>query len=159
MNILKNLRKPYLSVFLAFLILHVSCEKYDMNSKLEKTKFDYSLFNTYQGKLLSINLKNTLKKQAELSRLEVNDAILEEINLQLGTYLDYSTDFKSLEINTPKDITNWGLNNDILDSQDVTILNDFIDTTLSNGVEIALTDLEENVLQNELWFIFRQFTG
>ena len=29
-------------------------------------------------------------------------------------------------------------------------MNDFIDTTLSNGVEIALTNLEKNVLQNEI---------
>ena len=150
MNILKNLRKPNLSIFLAFLVFYVSCEKYDINSKISKTKFDYSLFTTYQGKMLDIDLKITKKNQAKLTRLEINDAILEEINLQLGTNLDFDNDFKSLEITTGNEITDWGLNNSILDSNDIIILNDFVDTILANGVEVALVELENNVLQNNM---------
>jgi len=126
------------------------CEKYDINSKISKTKFDYSLFTSYQGKMLDIDLKITKKNQAKLTRLEINDAILEEINLQLGTNLDFDNDFKSLEITTGNEITDWGLNNSILDSNDIIILNDFVDTILANGVEVALVELENNVLQNNM---------
>lgn len=151
MNILNILRKPYFAIFLASLVLFVSCEQYDTNLDINSSKFDYSLFNTYKGSMLNINLNNVTNRQnsnSEITRLELNEALLNEINLQLGTNLDYSLDFKSIEIISVESIVNWSLQNNILDNKDVEILNDFSESLLSNDVENALSDLESKVFQS-----------
>lgn len=148
MKLFKLLRKPYLAMLLAGLVLFVSCEQYQLKSDTDEAKFDYSLYYTYQGKMLSVNLKKALKVQNNISRLELNEAILDEINLQLGTDLDYSVDFKSMEIKSSTEVMDWGLQNNLLDDKDVTILNDFISSTVSNGIENALSGLEADVFKN-----------
>jgi len=128
MYILKSLRKPYFAIFLASLVLFVSCEQYD-DLNADDAKFDYSLFNTYKGNLLDINLLNFLRTE-DLSRLELNQAILNEVNLQLDTELDYNTNFKSLEITSAQEVMDWGVQHNLLDSKDAEILNNFMDNTL-----------------------------
>lgn len=155
MNVLKSLRKSYVAISLASLILFVSCEQYESSQDSVDAKFDYSLFNTYKGNMLDINVLNTSRGQQELSRLELNEAILNDINLQLGTNLDYSYDFKSLEITSSQEIINWGLQNELLNNKDVEILNTFINSVLSNDMETALIDLEAAVFQSEELSLFK----
>lgn len=151
MKIFNFIRNPFTAIILAFLVLFVSCEQYDQNFETGNSSFDYSLFETYKGKMLSINFNNKLYKQettSELTRLELNNLILNDVNSQLNTNLDYANNFKSLDISSTENIINWSLDNNVIDEIDAEILNSFTESFSNNGLEVALTDLETRVLQS-----------
>jgi len=148
MNIIKTLRKPYLSIFLAILIIFTSCsgDEFIDNNELEKSqsKFDFSFFNKNQDNL--IDMKSfKLHNKSSLSRLEVNNIILTEINDQLGSELDFSTSFKELELDSFDSVSNWIYTNQSLNELDMQILIDF-DTNLK---VLELTDAIA-ILENDV---------
>ena len=74
MNILKMLRKPYLSLFLSALILFVSCEQNDLNNEQNNREINLHSFETLKGQLMDINKLNVNNSKTEFnSRLDQNN--------------------------------------------------------------------------------------
>jgi len=148
MNILKILRRPYLSIFMASLVLFVSCNGSELiqENELEQTsenlKFDFSFYENNKGNL--IDLKSfKFNNKSSLSRLEINNLILDEINRQLGTSLDYSTSFKKLD--SYESISKYIYENEIMDENEMQILTDFNTNLSTLEIYEAITILEEDV--------------
>jgi hypothetical protein len=155
MNIIKTLRKPYLSIFLASLMLFASCsgnEILDENvaeQSSEFSKFDFSFFEKNKGNLIDMKSFN-FEKKSSLSRLEMNDKILNEINYQLGSELELSTDFKELELDSFESVSNWAINNGTMDKIDLQILTNFNKNLSQLELSQAIIALETDVKNSEL---------
>ena len=86
MNILNILRKSYLAIFLASLVMFVSCSKYDSIIS-EEQKFDYSLFEEFKtGKhsndfVFKFNSKNT--------KTENFKSVVNKANSNLNVNIDF----------------------------------------------------------------------
>jgi hypothetical protein len=81
---------------------------------------------------------------------ETHQAILDEINLQLGTDLTYSTEFLSLDLGNADSVTQWAYDQNLIDQIDEHILNNFMNSLSSMSVEEALDELEITVIENAL---------
>lgn len=60
MNILKTIRKPFLAVLFAFLILFVSCTQYDP-VEIKEQNFDYTAFNDFKSQGYRIDINHPIK--------------------------------------------------------------------------------------------------
>lgn len=153
MNIIEITKKPYLTMFLASLILFGSCNKdewiqeNEFETSSEDLKFNFSFYENNKGNLLKLN---SLKVKSNSSRLESNNIILNEINNQLGTELDFSTDFKKLDLKSYEEIIAWSYRSGTLDRKDVQILANFNNNLTSMKLSDAITILEEDVNNAEL---------
>ncbi len=148
MNILKILRRSYLSIFMASLILFVSCNgnelilENELEQASENLKFNFSFYESNKGNLISLE-SFKFDNKSSLSRLEINNLILDEINSQLGTSLDYSTSFKQLD--SYEAISNYIYENEIMDENEMQILTDFNTNLSTLEISEAITVLEEDV--------------
>ena len=81
---------PILS-FVIVVFLSPSVKGQTPNNFNNLIQFDFSFYESNKGKLLSLNDFNIDSKS---SRLESNNTILNKINKELGTNLDFPKDFK-----------------------------------------------------------------
>lgn len=147
---MKHFRKPYLAFFLASLILLTSCnvdELTNENETFENFKFDFSLFNENKGKLIEIE-SFMLDNKYYLSRLELNNYILEQVNDFHNTNINFDNDLKTLK--TSEDILNWLENNSDFNQQDISILKNLKSDLISIGLDEAISALEYNILEENL---------
>ncbi len=149
MNILKTVRKPYVAILMASLILFVSCNgseliQHNEVESLENFKFDFSLYENNKGNLIGLE-SFKFNNKSSLSRLEINNIILDEINNQLGTDLNYGDSFKSLELTSSDNVENYFISNNLINETEKLILNDF--HLNLNNLELydAINILEEDV--------------
>lgn len=155
MNIIKTLRKPYLSIFLASLMLFASCSgneilnENEAEQNSEFSKFDFSFFEKNKGNLIDMKSFN-FDNKSSLSRIEINDKILNEINNQLGSELELSTDFKELELDSFESVSNWAINNGTMDEIDIQILTDFNQSLSQLELSQAISALETDVKNSNL---------
>lgn len=147
MNILKTLRKPYLSLFLSGLILFVSCEQNDLNNEQNNRKISLHPFETLKGQLMDVNKLNLNNSRTEFnSRLEQNNYILSEVNSYYGTNIDFDDSLKSL--NTEEDVYDWIKSNTTFNQKDVDRLKNFSTNLISLGFDEAV-DILENEISDE----------
>jgi Rad3-related DNA helicase len=114
----------------------------------EGLKFDFSFYENHKGNLLELNIfenKINGNKSKLTSRLELNNTILKEINNQLGTKLDFSTDFKQLNLDSHENIVEWSYKSGTLTKVDIEILNDFNKNLNILQLSDAINILEEDV--------------
>jgi len=103
MNILKTFRKPYLSLFLATLVLFVSCEQYDQSnskSNIENQEIDSNLFQKSTINLFDdeayielISIRNSFTQRVSdnnISILDLKEAYLSNDTELLKTLFGYS---------------------------------------------------------------------
>ncbi len=105
MNTLKTLRKPYFAIFLSSLMLFISCNGNNLieNENANNNKFDFSFYENNKGNLFILDASRFyISKTDEISRLEANNLILEEVNREYGTDIDFDDELKQLE--TPEEI-------------------------------------------------------
>ena len=88
--------------------------------------------------------------KSSLSRIEINDKILNEINNQLGSELELSTDFKELELDSFESVSNWAINNGTMDEIDIQILTYFNQSLSQLELSQAITALETDVKNSNL---------
>jgi hypothetical protein len=147
MNILKTLRKPYLSLFLSGLILFVSCEQNDLNNEQNNREISLHPFETLKGQLMDVNKLNLNNSRTEFnSRLEQNNYILSEVNSYYGTNIDFDDSLKSL--NTEEDVYDWIKSNTTFNQKDVDRLKNFSTNLISLGFDEAV-DILENEISDE----------
>lgn len=112
--------------------------------EVSQSKFDFSFFNKNQDNLIDIK-SFKLENRSTLSRLEVNNIILTEINDQFGSELDFSTSFKELELDSFDSVSNWIYNNQSLNELDMQILIDFDTNLKALELSDAIAILENDV--------------
>lgn len=121
----------------------------ELEQNAEFVEFYFSFFEQNKGNLIDISSYN-LDKKSPLSRLEMNNKILTEINKQLGSELEFSTDFKELELESFESVTNWAYNKGIMTKIDLTLLTDFNKNLNSLGLANAINVLESDVKNSNL---------
>jgi hypothetical protein len=157
MKISKFLRKAYVSLFLASLMLFTSCEgdSIIMNGApeaiIQKSTFNYSLFENSKGQLLDlnavafINSSDFLSKSTSTSTLDQNNLILGEINQKLGTDLALDDSLKSIELTSKLEMENYLLSNQLVSTKELIIIDDFNKNLALMNTSEALKLLERDV--------------
>ena len=150
MDILKTLRKPYLSIFLSGLILFVSCERYNETNKQVQNIIDYSIFEHFKNSESFdniINILNTKRLIKKSSKAEVNFEILKIVNSTMGTDIDLPKEFLNLStVMKASDIFNIGLENNWINNDDIVISKEFAIDIQNNGFSKAITNYENKIL-------------
>lgn len=151
MNIIQFLRKPYLAMFLASLMLFASCSQYDTESNEVKQSFDYEAFNTHKSSNHFDNIINKMnsssKKSSKLSILETNKLILSEVNDELGTSVDLPDSALSMSVDMDaNDIYNIALSNGWLNVKDIELAKKFSEDIETKGFDSAIENYQNKVL-------------
>lgn len=143
---LKYFRNPVTSIFLSLLVLFVSCNGplllEENDSILEDITFNYSIFENNKGTLLDLS---TFEDISYSSNIEFTNEVLNKINIKLGTQLDLDHNFKSLKFKSKDEIVEWGLQNKVIDNNDVIILTSLNKNLNLMDIDDALNELEFDV--------------
>lgn len=150
MNVLTFLRKPYLSIFMASLILFVSCEQYDVPSEQGINKFDYTAYNEFRGSSAFDNILKTMEEKglnrSSDSNLELNRKILEIVNTEIGTNLDLPEATLQLTDYESDQRINEAIKSGLISKTDANLINAFLDDLQSEGFEQSIENYEQKVL-------------
>ena len=155
---MKSLRKPYISIFLASLILFVSCTKNQDNidNIMEQQSFDYSVYHDNRNTnidFISGFSNQSIESNNRDSFIEVLDLINDEF--ETGEFLN-NLDEKYFTLNqaqsTPYQVrSNKNVDiNSHLNETDINLIEDFNKDIKSLSFSEALTNFEKNVLQLNL---------
>lgn len=151
---IKLLRKPYLSMILAVLVLYASCNQYDPVAETRHT-FDSAVFNTFKNSKHFDNVVKNLEGVAIQSRqgsvLEKNKEILTAVNAELGTNLVFPDEILelSLEMNADQ-IYNTALDEGWMTQEDINLTKDFANDIQTNGFDVAIVNFQSKVLSLNL---------
>jgi len=66
MKVLQIFRKPYLSIFFAFILLFISCKQYDI--KNDVYNFSLEIYNKFKDSNIKTNFFLFLKKENTLAK-------------------------------------------------------------------------------------------
>ena len=144
MNTFKILRKPYLSILMASLILFVSCEQYELH--LTEKVIDYSLFEEFKKTKIDLSF---LSKEKILT-YESSLALEQEINAKFGVSLNFPEEWhQSVGLPTEKFLEKskkygW------IDTQDEEFILEFSDEIQNKGSSVAISNYERNILNMNL---------
>jgi len=133
MKIIEFLRKPYLSMVMAMLVLFVSCEQYDTIEEEKVNKFDYSLYQKYKKSLIFDEIKmaiNDAKNQLEKTSktiVERNREVLNIVNSRMKYKLDLPDAALKLTELSSDEILYKSLENKWMTLEDVTLIKSFWD--------------------------------
>lgn len=155
---MKSLRKPYISIFLASLILFVSCTKNQDNidNIMEQQSFDYSVYHDNRNTnidFISGFSNQSIESNNRDSFIEVLGLINDEF--ETGEFLN-NLDEKYFTLNqaqsTPYQVrSNKNVDiNSHLNETDINLIEDFNKDIKSLSFSEALTNFEKNVLQLNL---------
>jgi hypothetical protein len=147
MNILKNLRKPYFSMFLSVLILFVSCEKYNSTASEEQT-FDYSLFKEFQTSNIELDLGNIQNKKTS-SEYQFS-ALIDLVNSKLDTDLELPNNALKMINQDAETIFEQSINNGWTTQEEVELANNLITEIKDLGFDNAISNYEQNILNQNL---------
>lgn len=153
MNIIKTLRRPYLSLFMAFVILFVSCEQYETTSSIEKQSFDRKVFETYKSQPYLTKVLKSFNKYSKKnsSTLETNKELLNIINEELETSIQVPEEILALSVNVEAEtIYSQSLENNWLTEQDVQLSKKLAELIEKNDIETALMKYENLILNSNL---------
>jgi hypothetical protein len=150
MNLIKISRKPYLSIFLAIVLLMSSCEQYNSPVEIAENSFDYSAFNEFKNTPVFENVmqkieKDGLMKKSSNTILEKNKMILNYVNSEVGTNLMLPDLALQLENNSSDEILNIALKNKWLSKEDVALTNSFMNDLQLKGFKVAIKNYEVDV--------------
>ena len=147
MNILNYIRKPYLAMFLASLMLFVSCTQYDSIVTKEQN-FNYKAFDEFKSKGFQIDLSSI--KNSSVSLVEKQKAILNQVNAELGTDLTFPDKAIELINYDAEEIYEVSLKEGWMTQQDVDLTNEFLLNIRTDGIDIAISKYEKTILKLSL---------
>lgn len=145
MNILNNLRKPYLGVLLSSLILFTSCNPSESINDTNIKSFNYDTYNSYKSIEYTVNISSEDINEPESRKKYSN--IVNNINNHLGS----SINLTKIDDSLIENYKNKGFNNDdylntLLNENDKYLINKFENDLENFNVDIALVNLEKNVI-------------
>ena len=148
MKILNKFRKPSLSIFLASLVLFVSCEQHRLLNE-STHEFDYSMFEEYKNNEQIQNLINKIQNNNINKTSNVD--ILNLINGELDYELNLPSEFLELSLNDDPDyIYEVALQNQWLSESDIELSQKFANDIVSMGFENAISNYENDILALDL---------
>lgn len=109
---------------------------------LEDITFNYSIFENNKGTLLDLS---TFEDISYNSNIEFTNEVINKINNKLGTHLDLDHNFKSIKFKSKNEIVEWGLQNKVIDNNDVIILTSLNKNLNVMDIDDALNKLEFDV--------------
>lgn len=155
MNLIKTLRKPYLSIFLASLVLFVSCSQYD-NENIQK--FDDASLNIAKSQLDNFTL--TAKKSSDA---DMNHQIMNYFENQNNVNLEFSNTLYELNEKTTDKKIEIALQSGILNQEDLTLIQNLENNLKNDNFSSVISNFEENVLSlnlsNEKFEVYNTFVN
>jgi hypothetical protein len=154
MKIIKFLRKPYLSIVIATLVLYASCNQYDSNVKPEQT-FDYRAYNQFKnsnhfGNIL-YKLSGIKNQSRQESTLEMNKQILATVNVEVSTNLSFPDELLSLSLaDDVEQIYSTALNSNWMNAEEVNRAKNFANDIQMNGFDVAIENYENKIVSLNL---------
>ncbi len=153
-SILKIMRNPYLSIFMALTILFVSCEQYTTQIQKVENKFDYTIFNENKDNPVFKEILNKVQNSETVSKstssIEKNQNILDIVNNSVGTNLnlpDLALDFTN---NSGEEILNIAYENKWITQKDVILIKSLMNDYKFGGFDYAIKNYEKSVLEMNL---------
>lgn len=143
----------YKSVIFSILILLSSCNKYDISLtgdnelSLTKNKFEFNFFDENKENMIDINSFSHMDKSS-LTRLQMNNLLIKEINKEFDSNLNYSDGFKNLELNSFEEISDYLIQNNILDNKDLKLLKSFSYRLNKLNIDDAIEHFENDVFSS-----------
>jgi len=145
MNILKNFRKPYLSMFLASIVLFVSCEQANLNNDAE-SEFDYSVYNEFISGNSYSKANSFLSKSGNSNTIADAQKLLDDINLEYGTNIVFPNEFLGLTDYSPQHIETTALSKGWLNQNDIYLIDEFESDLKKSDFDTAIQNYENNVI-------------
>jgi len=138
MKVLQLFRKPYLSIFFAFMLLFVSCKQYDI--KNEAYSFSLEIYNKFKNS----NIKTKKFFVPDGKYLSEEDELLKEINDFYNTNLDIPTHILTamLEKDNVQDIGDFMIQNNLLTITEIDDLQNFALNIEEYGLDTAIKIFE-----------------
>ncbi len=144
MNIFKILRKPYLSILMASLILFVSCEQYELN--LSEKAIDYSLFEEFKNTKLDLSFL----PKGNVSNYESSVALEQEINKLFNISLNLPEEWHQ-SIGLPAEaFLQKGKQYGWIDAKEEQFILEFYNEIEANGSSAAISTYETKILNMNL---------
>lgn len=152
MKIIEFLRKPYLSMVMATVILFVSCEQYDAPEVGSINKFEYSVFNEFKSNSVYLELINEMKqenlnnKSNLISVLQSNQNILYKVNSRLGTDIELPDSVLGIENASAEKVFEMSLSNRWITENNLRLIKEFNNDMKLIGFDKAIVNYEEKTL-------------
>ncbi|MDT7831398.1 hypothetical protein RQM59_03345 [Flavobacteriaceae bacterium S356] len=151
MKIIKFLRRPYLSMIIAVLVLYASCNEHDSElNQTTKYSFKYDSYNSTKKAIDNIDALDVkglkfIVNNSTLNRFDSKKQVLDFINNSLGhTPILRIEALEYFDVDG-QNIVNKAIVDSVLSSQDYELLNNFAKDLTNYGVDMALANLEEKI--------------
>lgn len=150
MKIIKFLRKPYLSIIIATLVLYASCHQYESPILEDSRMFDYSQFDSAKKIMQEqdyTSFDRMVFDHIDLESITSSEklTILNNINKPFGETPAIKTDVLDYFYNDGEEIFEKGIKEHILTLKDKELMHSFASDMVSVGFEKAIQNFEQNV--------------
>lgn len=149
---MKNFRKPYWAIFLALLVLLISCEKYEYyDDRDTNSLFEYDIYNHFieSQELLSQTI-SSVENLRESEIKIISSQILQFLNTELGTNLVIPEGYLDLINQDREFILESSLEEGWLNETDIRLNDLFLQDIISSDFNTALNNFEERVFELNL---------
>ena len=142
---MKTLRTPFISILLLFTLFSISCDQSD-SDRVERN-FDYTILQEFQQQ--SINISNF---DFQGNRNLDLKSKLQNVNAHFGTELSIPDHILN-ELENPKsseELKAFILEENLLSSQSLTGIENFVRTAEKEGFDLAFDQLEQDFLRQDV---------
>lgn len=141
-------RNKYLVIVLSTLFLTFSCTTHGLETDIQSKTMNYDIFNDFKS---NVGILNSLKHSINLEKenqtfVEFSQAILDQINLEMGTNLVYSDEELKIPDYSAEEIIEISLANDWMNQTDVDLINAFMNDLENHDFNFAFTNYENSIL-------------
>lgn len=146
---MKSLRKPYIPVFLASLILFVSCKSHETmndNNEITENEFTESSYSLAKNQLNSFNQQ--VLDRTIYSEIEMNSIIMNYLKSQNNVKYNFGENIIKLDPEFIDDNFDIAINSGFIDETDLIKLNQLAIDIKNNGFINAIRTFEQ-ILLNE----------
>ena len=155
MNLIKTLRKPYLSIFLASLVLFVSCSQ-DDNDSVQK-------FDDASLKLAKSQLDNLTFTANIGSDVDMNHQLMDYFQSQNNINIEFSNALYELNEKTTNEKVEIALETGVLNQEDLTLIVNLENNLKNDNFDNVIYNFEESILNlnlsNEKFEIYNTFVN
>jgi len=137
MNIINILRKPYLAMFLASLMLFASCSQYENNTQA----FDDTSLNIAKNQLNGFNLNS-----AKSSNIVNNHQIMDYMQEQNNVSIEFPESLYELNDKTTDEKISIALQSGVLNQDDLVIIQNLEISLRNDNFENVISNFENEII-------------
>lgn len=158
MNILKKLRKPYLSILMASLILFISCGQENLQIENKEQAFDGRSLNLAKNQLDGFNLNST--KSSDNVK---NHQIMDYMQAQNNVSIVFSESLYELNDKTTDEKISIALQSGVLNQSDLDLIGNLELNLRNDNFENVISNFENEIinlnLSDEKFEVFNTFVN